>query len=92
MVGVVLMLLNDQDRQIRESGLLLADSVVQMQNKATKETGIEVIEVFADTEKPQSVQKRPVKLTPMKSKSVSSLLQDLLDAKSDITLDRSQLK
>jgi hypothetical protein len=47
-----------------------------------------VIEVFGDTEKPSSVQKRPQKLTPMKSKTVTSLLEDLIAAKADLVVDR----
>ena len=46
----------------------MAEAVLVAQQK---KDNIEVIEIFADTDKPQSVQKRPVKLTPMKSKSVS---------------------
>jgi len=45
-----------------------------MQQRIAKETGVEVIEIFCDTDKPQSAQKKPNKLTPMKSKSVSTLL------------------
>ena len=58
-----------------------------MQTRAAKDKSIETLDLFTDTEKPTSAQKQPAKPTPMKPKSVSLLLQDLLDAKSEIIMD-----
>lgn len=88
MVGAVLILFNDSDRQIREGAVKLAEVVLDTQKQAQKDTALSVIEVFGDTEKPSSVQKRPQKLTPMKSKTVTSLLEDLLASKADLIVDR----
>ena len=91
MIGVVLMLLNDSDKHVREQAINLGEAVLSLQQKLGEKH--ESVDLFCDTEKPQSTQKKAVKLTPMKSKSVSSLLQELVvDAKSELVLDRGQLK
>jgi len=74
MVGAVLILFNDTDRHIREGAVKLAEVVLDTQKQAQKDVALSVIEVFGDTDKPSSVQKRPQKLTPMKSKTATSLL------------------
>jgi hypothetical protein len=88
MIGAVLILFNDVDRQIREGAVKLAEVMLETQRQVTKDSALTVIEVFGDTEKPSSVQKRPQKLTPMKSKTVTSLLEDLIAAKADLVVDR----
>ena len=88
MIGAVLILFNDADRQIREGAVKLAEVMLETQRQVTKDSALTVIEVFGDTEKPSSVQKRPQKLTPMKSKTVTSLLEDLIAAKADLVVDR----
>ncbi len=88
MIGAVLILFNDADRQIREGAVKLAEAMLETQRQVTKDSALTVIEVFGDTEKPSSVQKRPQKLTPMKSKTVTSLLEDLIAAKADLVVDR----
>ena len=52
MIGAVLILINDSDKQIREGALKLAEVMLETQKQAQKDVGLAVIEVFADTDKP----------------------------------------
>jgi len=89
MLGLVLITLNDVSPVIREHGLKLASSVSKASIAA--DPNAEMIHVFTNTSKPQSVQKKANNLTPMKSNSVSQLLKELLAVKTELTADRFQL-
>lgn len=91
MIGVVLMLLNDSQKVIREFATRLADVMLETQKQASKDTTLALIEVFGDTDKPQSASKRQERLTPMKSKTVTTLLEDLIEYRADLVIDKSQL-
>ena len=51
MIGVILMLLNDPDRNVREHAANLAEAV----HAVSMKKDCEVVDVFSETEKPSSV-------------------------------------
>ena len=46
------MLFNDADKQIREGAAKLAEVMLETQKLASKDSTLQVIEIFADTDKP----------------------------------------
>lgn len=52
MIGAVLILLNDPSKLIREGAIKIAEVMLETQKQAQKDSTLNVIEIFADTDKP----------------------------------------
>lgn len=87
MVSIVTMLLNDPDTHVRRAALNLAEAYANLSPSA------EVQAVFEQTDKPKSV-KKPLDrkgLTPLKPSTAVLFLNELLQTRSEIEQDQSQL-
>ena len=79
MISIILMLLSDTDARVRSSAMRLAQTVAQQDSKA-------ILDVFADTTKPQSAKKAATRpdYSPMKPKKAQLFLEELLRYQSEI--------
>eukprot|EP00347_Sterkiella_histriomuscorum_P023758 403333488 len=88
MVITALVCMNDQSQLVRSGAFNLASILI------SQGESLELLEIFKNTPKPRSAKKSfsdKQAFTPMKQKPMKSILKDLIQMKTEILTDRSQL-
>lgn len=91
LTGLILILLNEHSSsKLRVHAITLAEATIGAWKNIADDSG--AIQVFQNTQKPESAVKRPKTLVAMKPKAAIQLLESIVKSASDISQDSNQLK